>query len=287
MREKNNELSLKDLQEREFGLLESFTHFCESNDLVYYLAYGTLLGAVRHQGFIPWDDDVDVWMPRPSFEKFCSLYPRGDFVDPFIVTPDDDDSLWLVAKFMDRSTLFEEEAIGSQEAYGVYIDIFPLDGLAGDELPLSRMRSISRLTHMYTYSHCLDRSWIDPSLKGKARRALGALGRMKPREWYIREMRRLMMRDSFEDADYAIAYASPYPLTREAGPVEDFLGDRTLPFEGREFRVPQNYEAVLERIYGSNWRTPIHNASDGHGKAYWRDDPKNNQNDAIAQKKGE
>ena len=68
------ELHLEAIQRIGFELLVEFKQFCEKNGLRYYICFGTLIGAVRHQGFIPWDDDIDVIMPRPDFERFQQLY---------------------------------------------------------------------------------------------------------------------------------------------------------------------------------------------------------------------
>ena len=69
-----DKLDLKDVQEISYEILKEFKDFCNTNGLRYYLAYGTLIGAIRHKGFIPWDDDIDVFMPRPDYEKLLQLY---------------------------------------------------------------------------------------------------------------------------------------------------------------------------------------------------------------------
>ena len=68
------ELTLKELQQASLDILKDVHSFCEANQIQYSIAYGTLIGALRHKGFIPWDDDVDIVMPRPDFERFCKIY---------------------------------------------------------------------------------------------------------------------------------------------------------------------------------------------------------------------
>ncbi len=112
----------------ELNLLVKFAEFCEKENLRYYLAYGTLIGAVRHKGFIPWDNDVDVVMPRSDYSRFLKRVqecPMDDYIEaldyhkvrtfPFI-------------KLIDNRTRLKEHFLVTEENLGIYIDIFPLDG---------------------------------------------------------------------------------------------------------------------------------------------------------------
>ena len=72
------ELKTEDIQKISYEILKEFKTFCEMHQLRYFMAYGTLLGAVRHEGFIPWDDDIDVFMPRPDYEKLLQLYTDNE-----------------------------------------------------------------------------------------------------------------------------------------------------------------------------------------------------------------
>ena len=104
---------------------KAFIEFCNEHGIKYYACGGTLIGAVRHQGLIPWDDDIDVWMMPDDFKKFCSY--RGKIQGHYDIMDGRDDNYWLlsVAKFVDvDTTLWEEEEYPC--VTGVYIDVFPL-----------------------------------------------------------------------------------------------------------------------------------------------------------------
>ena len=72
-------MSFEEVKQTELGILTDIADFCDKNRIVYFLAYGTLIGAVRHHGFIPWDDDVDIWMPRKDYNKFIETYKSDKY----------------------------------------------------------------------------------------------------------------------------------------------------------------------------------------------------------------
>ena len=138
---------MNELQNKLLGALEYFHNFCAEHDLQYYVIAGTMLGAVRHEGFIPWDDDVDVAMPRPEYEKLRSLIHTVDSGKYRFEFPDEVKSKYpaLNAKLYDTETTFIEKK-RSPVKKGVYIDIFPLDGV-GDDLEKAK----EEYKHFYKY----------------------------------------------------------------------------------------------------------------------------------------
>lgn len=128
-----NENSLKKMQNKLLEMFKWFHTFCEENDLRYYALGGTMLGAVRHEGFIPWDDDIDVGMPRKDYERFLCLTKNlsfGKYVVESIDTPAMD-YFYGYAKIYDRSTtLVEKTRVNIKR--GIYIDVFPLDGVGNN-----------------------------------------------------------------------------------------------------------------------------------------------------------
>ena len=123
-------IDLQEMQQLELNILLELDRFCQENGLVYYLAYGSLLGAVRHKGFIPWDDDVDVWMPRPDYDKLMRLFhhdQKGTKIPYYrLVTPMDRDSRPSFVKIMDTRTIKKEKNCDySTGGLGVEIDVFP------------------------------------------------------------------------------------------------------------------------------------------------------------------
>ncbi|KXB74135.1 hypothetical protein HMPREF1860_02125 [Prevotella amnii] len=113
------------LQKKLLSLFKEFTLFCKKNNLTYYAAYGTAIGAVRHHGIIPWDDDVDVWMPRKDYEKLLKLKTTLLKTNYEIINIENKGYYLYFAKFCNRNTsIIEREG---EPNIGLYIDIFPLD----------------------------------------------------------------------------------------------------------------------------------------------------------------
>ena len=132
------ELTLKEIQEDVFQILLTFDQFCKNNDLTYRLAGGTLLGAIRHKGFIPWDDDIDVCMPRPDYEKFLML-SKNDFINQgYEVTAE------AYCKISDLNTkLISLYRIDDKY---VMMDVFPIDCLPEDN---KKVEQIYKETNLY------------------------------------------------------------------------------------------------------------------------------------------
>lgn len=128
--DKKNELKIEELKQLETNILKDFDNVCKKNHLRYAIAFGTLLGAVRHGGFIPWDDDIDVIMPRPDYEKFIQIANEQLNADhKFISIEVEKRFMAPLAKIIDtRTRLYENEHV-ARVALGVYVDVFVYDGV--------------------------------------------------------------------------------------------------------------------------------------------------------------
>ena len=130
------QIELPEMKAIEIAILDCFDSFCRENGLSYSLAGGTLLGAVRHKGFIPWDDDIDVLMSRENYEKLQSL--AASFPNPYQVNSIHTETnrrkpyLYTYTKIVDTRTLLVEKPDELDYETGIYIDVFPLDGQPTD-----------------------------------------------------------------------------------------------------------------------------------------------------------
>lgn len=143
--------SVEELRAVQMQILDRVAAFCDSQGLVYFLSSGTLLGAVRHGGYIPWDDDIDLYMPRESYDRFVATFSdeQGHYA---MMAPDTSkDYYYTFAKVVDTRTILIEDEVDGFEI-GIYIDVFPIDGVPENEE--ERTRLFKRKKLLYKIRRC-------------------------------------------------------------------------------------------------------------------------------------
>lgn len=128
-------MTVEEMKERLLPILKEIDAFCRKNNIRYSLSGGTLIGVVRHKGFIPWDDDIDIMLPRPDYDKFVASF-NGEHTDSkyrLISCETDRDYFQPYAKVVDTTTKLVEHYDKKMKSLGVYIDVFPIDGLPDDD----------------------------------------------------------------------------------------------------------------------------------------------------------
>ncbi len=241
----------KELQKYTKGILEYFADFCERNNLRYFLAGGTLLGAVRHKGFIPWDDDIDIAMPRPDYEKLISM--RDKFDGRYILRywRWDKDVYYSFLKAEDTHTT-KIEGINSKFKYvgGLSIDIFPQDGLPDDLAKQHRIvKNYYRMLAVRNYR-------VVFSGKRWKRLAVGILHKvlfgMIPFESVVRNY---VEKYPYDQSKYVRSFCGLYG-EKETYRRELFGEEIAMSFEGRHYTVPLHYHEYLTQMYGDYMKIP-------------------------------
>ena len=155
-------VSDSELKTIELEILREVAAFCDMHDVRYYLVCGTALGAVRHDGFIPWDDDIDLGLPRPDYERFLSLFRSEKYT--VLDSRFDDRYPYAFAKVSDNATCLVEN-IAQPFPMGVYIDLFPIDGLPANEAERNACVPLRFLSITRNLSSCLQGVFADPFYK--------------------------------------------------------------------------------------------------------------------------
>lgn len=253
MRKVNN---LKEIQDLELEILDYVTKVCDENGLRYFLAGGTLLGAVRHNGFIPWDNDVDISMPRPDYNRLIEVMEKQPIGRYRILRPQNkNDYYYPFAKVVDTKTkLVELTRSNSVSNMGLYIDIFPID-----TVPSDRNTAVERLHYVNKWGIKIAGSVAsakDLSVFRKITHFIWyGLFRILGRERCIEKIESKLAYDQFGSTGYI---ASTYGLREEKEIIEysAFSSTVKLPFEGKEYECPAGYDRYLKQMYGDYMKLP-------------------------------
>ena len=242
------EMSEEDLKKEQLSVLKYLKKICEANNIQYYLAYGTLLGAVRHKGYIPWDDDIDVYVYEKDIPKLCSLL-QDDKDFGIISSVNGCDYYDEYHLMVSHHSILDTNHFPIQLSTGVSIDIFPLCAIPGEPDEFARYcREIKNLemekwNKLYSKSECL-----------KAANKLHDFMVQYPPE---------------ECTNVGCLLSFAY--TRDVYPKEYFQPAQLI-FEGELFSVPENYDAVLTKLYGDYMTPPPPEKRLGHHffRAYYK-----------------
>lgn len=242
-------------REKLLSTFKAFASLCEAKGLRWFLAFGSAIGAVREGGIIPWDDDIDVYMPREDFQKLLSApSPEGFEILHFSTSPLP--LPYTYAKFCDASsTIWEQQKYPC--VIGVFIDIFPLDEVWSEEASRRRKAFTMRLV---AYKRGIRRTsfanWLRSSLRDKLA-AAGDLFCFRPLA--SRSRRLLLEADAAaasETGDRYIVYDNIYPDAKVIYDKSLFEGEPVeAMFEGMRVPLPNGNDALLRQIYG-NYMTP-------------------------------
>ena len=241
---------MNDLQKKLFEMFSWLTEFIDKNGLRYYVVGGTMLGAVRHEGFIPWDDDIDIGMPRSDYEKLVELLKEP--IEHYVIeSPKSDakDFLYSFAKFYDMDTSMTE-FVRKKVVRGVYIDIFPLDGIGEtQEESIKNYKKIDRMNMLLATKVCKYRKerkwWKNLAI---------FFGRLIPVnvKKLIKKLDNACAKRDFDKSNYVGELMSTYRY-KEIMPKEIFGKPTPYKFEGITVYGPEKADEYLTKLY-RDWR---------------------------------
>lgn len=244
------ELSLEELKEIEFNLLKVFDVFCRENNIRYYLAYGTLLGAIRYKGFIPWDDDVDVLVPREDYKRMIKLFKDDEKYHLFAFEKDQK-YLFPYAKLCDMETRKEEGGYASEVKLGVDIDIFPLDAFDDDfEKAKKEVKNISRNLIGLNLAKLKRPDSKNPANRF-AKGALMLLAKAMGCKFFIERIIKESDKKGQEGNNFVGCKTWCVYGERGIIPAEVFAEAIDIEFEGEFFPAPKGYDTYLTCLYGN------------------------------------
>lgn len=271
-------ISLEELQNLELEILQAFHDFCECHHLRYYLSGGTLIGAIRHKGFIPWDDDIDVCMPRPDYMKLVGLLKDGMLdqyrrIDCRYLQPDCPSS---IIRIYDTRTEITFDNFRVPYKIGCWIDIFSLDGVESDPVKRKKHFKEMRLA-LDLFICCLTK------FGGKRRSKMVSILqyglvpflpfiRMAGYQRYLDWMDRIARRYSYTECEY-VGVLEGRAEDKEAMKKSDMEPAIQVDFNGRKFYTMANYDQYLTNLYGDYMTPPpeAERVSRHDIRIYWKE----------------
>ncbi|WP_254907589.1 LicD family protein [Candidatus Enterococcus lemimoniae] len=271
-------LELKQVKQIALDILIYIDKICKENDLNYAIFYGTLLGAVRHKGFIPWDDDIDIVMLRPDYDKLIEILSKKD--DYLLLNPlTRENYRYTFSKLVDKDTKLVSSQYynGEDPDLGIFVDIFPLDGLPndpalieeyGNEMEMYRVNFMDTLGNTYARSFTKWKSLVKRVMR-------------KPRQMKLLKQGNFnYWRKKYDDS--SLRY--PIESSQKCGHLEYILFKRgvfptawfsdfiEIEFEGYRFQTIKNFDDFLSLCYGDYMKLPpIDEQQSNHlYKAYYK-----------------
>lgn len=254
---KLNESEIKRLQQKSLEMYLFFKDFCEKNDLTYFFCGGCLIGAIREKGFIPWDDDIDIFMPREDYERLIEIFNEKSGVDRYFLQVSEKDKLTknLFATICDSETTFIKTYQSDLDInHGIVLDILPIDGC-----PSSKVKRLFQIVNALFYSLYLIGE--APENNGKiiylAGKFLLGLVPFKSLRWKIAmSAKRKMTKYSIKDCEYTTELCSGHYYMKKRYLSADFEKAVYLDFEGLKIPAPVGYNDYLSKAFGDYMTLP-------------------------------
>lgn len=265
------EINSEEIKKLELQILDVIADFCEKNGLRYYLCGGTLLGAVRHKGFIPWDDDIDILIPRDDYEKFKVLFPKRVENDEFeMISYESGKSYYPFIKVVNNKTIIQEKYISEKYQTNIWVDVFPLDGMPDSELQIRyRFFEIKILKSILMLSVSNPNTGTNLFWKLMKRMFVPLFKNLNIRKMCDR-LDRVSSKTSIKKSPYVGGFLWGY------GPQEKmprvFLEQIEMEFEGKKYKAPKCWNYYLTALYGDYMQLPPEDKRIYHGfKAMWKE----------------
>lgn len=236
-------------------IADELKRICEKNNLRYFMFYGTLLGAIRHGGFIPWDDDMDFGMPREDFEKFIQVCERDLDKEKFYLQTDRKEKKWPFnfVKIRLNNTYVEEEfTVGTVGHHGIYIDILPIDNISDNRIVAEIQYKLFWFFRNVLWLKC------------------GYGSENTKKQWYFKLSRvfplsikqlkyfkhKSITLSNKKNTKYVVTSDAPYGLKKDTIKAKWIQSISNYKFEDRIYPGIADYDEYLKYIYGDYMKLP-------------------------------
>lgn len=244
------EIDVEELKQIQINILKYVDKFCKENDIKYWIDYGTLLGAVRHKGYIPWDDDIDISMLREDYEKFIKLSSKMDPKYKFFCYETDENCSLPYGKVLDTSTVLYEPNLKYGQKLAVFIDVFAVDSVPNDT------KIVQKMYKKYQKYRKLNNLQVNKNFYVKEKEKYNFIRypfhmifQLLPRRFFTKKGIKLYKKYINYDTDYVAVLDKICKKSLLDSMIE-------LEFEGEKFMAPKEYDLRLKLVYGDYMKLP-------------------------------
>lgn len=238
-------------------ILEEIVRLCQKYNLSYFLNYGTLIGAIRHRGFIPWDDDLDIGMPRDDYETFLRVAKEELDEKFFLQNSDTETQYWLpFSKIRKNDTIFEESSLARMDDTihkGIFVDIFPLDYVkkhGGFFVHVQFILSKAINETMYY------KAGVYSGKESLKYRTLDMVLSKLPFKTLCRLQKKVASLQGKGEKEFLADFCSSRKYLESIYPADYFIPVQETEFAGKKFCVPNKYDLYLKTLYGDYMQLP-------------------------------
>lgn len=264
------EINLDELKKIQLKILDNINDFCHENNINYWIDCGTLLGAIRHSGYIPWDDDIDIGMLRDDYNKFMELYNKSNTQYKFLALENSNDYYFPFGKVIDTNTILYEPDEKTGIKIGVYVDIFVYDNAPDDDKKCQQMFNkrilYNKLRTAQLYPNLYDHS----SYKKKIMRFfLNIYLKFLPKNYYTKKMIKNSKRYINIQTKRVGNFTSEAKVVADKSIFDSFT---QVTFEKKKYPAPTKYDEWLTLFYGNYMKLPPKEKQVSHHffKAYYK-----------------
>lgn len=232
-------IDISEMKRLETNILAKIDSFCEQNGIKYWACGGTLLGVIRHSGFIPWDDDIDIFMPWNDYRRFIDSFPQDNKYSLLYREVEKPERYFhYFSKVIDNRTILRLDAVTYRKIEGVWVDVFPLVGLPDDEN--------ERRYYFYEFQDLEKEMWENYYQNDGDLRNFS--------QWY-KKQDELLGKYDFDNCRY-VGTPGSYHVENDYASREVYSKTIRMPFENIKVNVPVGYKEYLTNLFGSNFMTP-------------------------------
>ena len=263
---------IRDMQLAELEILKEIQAICEKNNLRYYMMGGTFLGSIRHKGFIPWDDDADIALPRNDFEKFIKIFNKECKNNNCLLTSykNDETYLYYTPRVKNAEVCIINNSKTIKRKVEAWIDIFPLDGMPKSKImqQIHKYRLLKRraLLKLSDFDSQVSISNKNRNILEKTLIALGkhtTISTILNTKKQLIKLDQLLRKYPFEKSEYVVNFMGAYRF-KEMFPRRIYENIDYYQFENLRLPAPKDYDTVLTQMYGDYMKLPPEHERNKH-----------------------